>query len=265
MKLFTYICAMLCLVTTIIICTLLIAAPTSIRGADKIIAVDAGQTNVLYNLVIDNLHFSGNNANVVVHVVPILPTQEARIEAVYSEGLDEYNFSAQIHDNEIRLSMEAEKGRAIKTFDVTVYAPINVISASGNGYRLVVDTPIVNNFSLFLSGNIQTTTSFNSDTDFLIASAGSSVVDVAGEARVARIAISGNSSVLGEYLVCDSAHVAISGTGNASLSIKNEMDVTLHGDSSLEYMGSPKIINQYVDEGSILKQTSQLVSSSLSF
>ncbi len=262
MKLFACVCAVICSAMTIITCSLISASPDAIRGDDKSISLVSDKKNVSYSLLIDELQFH-ENKDIKIHLIPVSTSQVARIEAIYSEDLDEYGFVAKITDTAIMLSMEAEAPHPIKTFNVVIYAPVNHIEANGSGYRLLVDNPISENFSMYLIGDVQTSVSLGNVNQFLLASAGSSLVDITGTSKLTNIAISGSSSVLAEYLVCDYAKVHISGTGTTKVSINDELHAILKGSSLLEYLGNPIVYRDAIDSTSSILQVSEIVSSAL--
>ncbi len=261
MKSYALACAVLCTILTVITCLLISSMPDTIRGDDKAVSIVSDMDGVIYTLVIDELNFLNSNKNVKIHVIPISPFQETRIEAIYSEELDNYGFVAKIEDDVITLSTDTVLSHPIKTFDVKIFAPIDTIHAGGKGYRLLLDAPLNKTFSTYLTGNIEATLSFSKDTNFILASAGSSTIDISGEAHIAHVALSGSSVIYGEYLVCNSADIHMSGSGTIQLSVMDNLRATLRGHSVLEYMGSPNIELGILDNTALLTQLSSALSS----
>ncbi len=262
MKFFACVCAILCFVLTIVTCSIVSSSSDAIRGEDKSLSVVADSRNVSYSLLINELKFH-KNQDVKIQLIPVATSQEARIEALYSEELDEYGFFAKIINSNISIGMTSEVSHPIKTFNVVIYAPVHHIEASGSGYRLLIDKPLSKQFSLYLIGDISTTLALDDNNYFLLASAGSSLVDITGKSKVTNIAISGNSSVFAEYLVCDYAKVHISGSSLARISVLDELQAMLKKNSTLEYLGNPVVNREAVDTTSTLVQVAEKVSSEL--
>ena len=74
---------------------------------------------------------------------------------------------------------------------------------------------------------------------------GSGKVQASGSARKVRIAISGSGRVMGENFETTVCDVRISGSGDVSIAVKDELDATLSGSGSVHYRGNPGKINSH--------------------
>ncbi len=258
MRIFSGFCALLCMCLTIIAYLLYSNAPRSINGDDKVVSVIAKDSVDMYMIKLEGLQFS-DNEHAIVQLVSIPSSQPARIEAIYSEGLDDYGFLASISENTITISMESDTRHPIKTFSVIIYAPLNFVTANGSGYSLVLNEALSKNLSLYVSGDITSNVTLNENTSIDLASAGSSIITLLGYAQSTNIALSGSTSVFAEELVSSKAQVSISGSGEVRLSVLDSLATTLKGASTLSYWGDPQILRQNVEDTSVFTQVDSII------
>ncbi len=258
MRLFSAVCAVICIGTTIIVYSLFSNAPKVIRGDDKILSLSAQEINPSYTIEIKNINFT-NTSNARIKLVSIPSNQSARVDAIYSEDLDSYAFVVDMTNDHISLSMESDDIHPIQTFDVTIYAPISFVKVDGSGYSVSADVALTQNFSLYISGEVTVNVSLSDALGFTLASAGSSFVEVSGKAKNSIIGISGSGLVDAGQFVSDSATVRISGSGNTGLAVKHHLDVVLKGSSSLSYWGNPELGMKNIDKEAQFVQVSEAV------
>ncbi len=258
MRVFSAFCAVLCITLTTVAYFLFSNAPKAIRGEEKTISIEADGNIDLYSLDLQGFHFV-DNTSAAVQLISVPSSEKARVEVTYSEDLDKYGFVVDISNNQITLSMESDAVHPIQSFLVKIYAPLSLVKVNGSGYALTVEGTFANLFSLYVSGDIKTDVSLSGNTNFVLASAGSSIVTVSGSAYNTHIALSGSTSAYAEELVCNSARVSIAGSGKTTLSILDSLSTMLKGDSFLEYWGSPQIIEQDIESTSTLTQISATI------
>ncbi len=250
---FSSICALFCVMLAIVTCTLSLKSPDAIRGDEKTITVHAGTIGHVYSIDLKGLQFINNReANITIISSP--SHQEARVEATYSEDLENYSFNIEFVDNTIIVSMDSQTPHPIKKFDILIYANFNHINVSGTGYALEVDALLLDFVSLYVTGDLRVNLMMPQSEGLVLASAGSSHFSLEGNVETAIIALAGSSVVEAKDLLCDSADVSISGTGKTTLSVYKNLSIDLKGDSILEYIGSPSIISEELEGNSTIAQ-----------
>ncbi len=262
MKPFSIFCAVLCTVSTLIVCIFTMSNPDPIRGEDVPFVLEAVEGNTEYGLTIEGLHFINSTPEIRITVVPTDMSVPARVEALYSEDLHKYNFSISIIDEEIKISMDSDYAHPIKTLDIHVYANVHTVISNGRGFSLAVDTGIMEAFNMYVTGTISADVSLPKTSAVSFVIAGDSTMQLSGLSDVANINIAGNVNIYGMKFVTESAVVSATGTSTVALSVSRNISASLKGQSSLEYFGSPSV-NETVDSESKVVQISPLVAPSL--
>ncbi len=68
------------------------------------------------------------------------------------------------------------------------------------------------------------------------------------------VSIAGSGKYLGGSLKSKEAKINIAGSGDAVLTVSDNLDVTIAGSGSIKYFGDPKVKQSVVGSGSITKQ-----------
>ncbi len=253
MKMISSVCALVCVVLAIVTCTLSSKGPDAIRGEIKTMTLAAGKIDQTYTIDLTSLQFL-NNKEARVQIISQPSYQEARVEATYSEDLDNYGFSIQIVEDTISIEMETDFSHPIKKFDISIFANFNHINVGGSGYKLSVDALLIDYISMYVTGDLDIDIEMPDSSEFVLATAGSSNFDLSGNVKNTTIALAGSSVIEATDLLCEKADISISGTGKTAISVSNVLSAVLKGNSLLEYLGNPEITEQVVEYGSVLAQ-----------
>jgi Putative auto-transporter adhesin, head GIN domain len=107
--------------------------------------------------------------------------------------------------------------------------------------------------ALTISGS-GTITDSDVDTDSFTATlSGSGTITVAGTTHTQAFVISGSGTYTADGLASSTARAQISGSGNASISVDDNLDVTITGSGTVTYTGDPRLTQQITGSGSIVK------------
>ncbi len=91
------------------------------------------------------------------------------------------------------------------------------------------------------SGNIEIKSLESQEINLNISGSGN--CNLAGEVGFQKIIISGSGAYSGERLDSDAAIIVVSGSGEASVRVKEEIDVQISGSGDVKYAGEPKEVS----------------------
>lgn len=124
----------------------------SISGASKSI-IETVSDNTVSAIDIDRLCFT--RSDVFIRIIPIDPSEVARVEVTYSEEFDNYGFYVTIENSVISVGTGFKDYiYDIDEFNMTIYANFNEIGLSGGGYDALVDATGIKVISIGTSGAV---------------------------------------------------------------------------------------------------------------
>ncbi|MBK0383027.1 DUF2807 domain-containing protein [Pedobacter sp. SD-b] len=103
-----------------------------------------------------------------------------------------------------------------------------------------------------LSGSGKITAGLDSQTAG-VALSGSGTINLSGEVGAVNISISGSGNVNATDLISEKSKMQIAGSGNVSITSKEELNATLLGSGSVNYKGNPKLSVNKVGSGEVVK------------
>lgn len=83
---------------------------------------------------------------------------------------------------------------------------------------------------------------------------GSGTVTTGGSADTQQVEISGSGDYEGADLSSDAAIVSVSGSGDATLQVRDTLDVTIRGSGSVTYIGDPVVTQEIAGSGEVIRQ-----------
>lgn len=118
--------------------------------------------------------------------------------------------------------------------------------------EVTVTLPKLTNVELTGSGNIGTVGSFNFD-DIGMLISGSGDFSFAGTAKNLNAKVSGSGDIRAYNLICDTAKVKISGSGDMQLNVLRQLDATISGSGDIVYKGTPSVNTSVTGSGRVRK------------
>jgi hypothetical protein len=83
---------------------------------------------------------------------------------------------------------------------------------------------------------------------------GTGTVSASGKADVLRLAITGTGDFLGEYLKTEQVSVEHTGIGKAVVNVHRDLDATIKGIGSVEFIGSPRVRQSVLGLGQVVRR-----------
>jgi hypothetical protein len=107
------------------------------------------------------------------------------------------------------------------------------------GVRYYLKVKDLNEISAFGSGSISSS-DFVTDTIKIII-AGSSNIELSGQATSQEIEIDGSGNYSAKNFETSQCTVRINGSGNASVNVRDNLDITINGSGNVKYVGDPSV------------------------
>jgi len=143
-----------------------------------------------------------------------------------------------------KLKIKWKKGiniRSNKTTQITVfYKDINAVAMSGSGDIVGKDLIKSNDFGLAVAGSGDIDLQLEANT-LKAAISGSGDINLKGKAKEFTASISGSGEISAYDLISEKAVLKISGSGDMTLTVSNELVVRVSGSGGVKYKGNPRI------------------------
>jgi hypothetical protein len=115
---------------------------------------------------------------------------------------------------------------------------------SSKSARLQISLPELSRVSSSGASTIKITDANSGD--LKLESTGADSMDAAGKAKSVTISMTGAGNIDTSKLIAEKAKVEISGAANVDVYASDQLDVTVSGVGSVNYSGSPKVVNKNV-------------------
>lgn len=213
--------------------------PKDVRGEIKELSVTPLDGREARKLDFENISFT-NTENAKIKIVP---SDETRVEATYSEKMDEHGFSVKILEGEVRISTPRSSNFIADIFEITVYANINEIEVSG-GITIEMDAKeSKGEIDIDIEGAASAYIYNISVREMNIDVAGAASITLSGNAERVETELNGAGTIDAKSLVCKNAEIGISGAGTAEVSVTDVLMADLDGVGTLKYYGDPAVKN----------------------
>ena len=87
-------------------------------------------------------------------------------------------------------------------------------------------------------------------------------IQVVGDVEVQSIVISGSGNYLAEKLISDFSDIKVTGSGNGTVTVNDELSVAISGSGTVSYSGYPDIYKRITGSGKIVRRRKQSEKSS---
>ena len=184
-------------------------------------------------------------------VVRFHASQEYRAVVTVDENLDEY---VEIVTKNNVLNIGTKSGSySFTKFQVDVYCPVLTgVSMSGSGNFENMDKITTSTFETSVSGSGRIKVTIDCE-NFSARISGSGGITTNGNSKDADIVISGSGQFSGNEFNIKNATVRVSGSGNVSICVTDNLTANISGSGGINYRGEPKIDSKVSGSGRIRK------------
>lgn len=140
-------------------------------------------------------------------------------------------------------------------------------TVSGSGDLLLSGTADKLKYTISGSAKIDTASITASDVNVIISGSGTAILTaqktvnctvsgsgslkMAGAVDTLDVSVSGSGKVDASALVANKAKLIITGSGNANVNVKDDLDITVTGSGHIKYIGTPKLTQRITGSGTI--------------
>ncbi len=128
---------------------------------------------------------------------------------------------------------------------------VKSIAISGSGSVEATNTLNVSNINFDISGSANISATLNVQNAIEGNISGSGELYLAGTTPYEKFTISGSGGVFAFGLAAQQANINISGSGDAELSVSNQLDVTISGSGDVKYKGQPSVNSSISGSGKL--------------
>ncbi|MBC7872698.1 MAG: DUF2807 domain-containing protein [Ferruginibacter sp.] len=127
------------------------------------------------------------------------------------------------------------------------------VNIKNDNTEVFITLPVLHAISLFGSGDISTSGSFDGNTDFTASIAGSGNIHFSnGTTENFTSSIAGSGNIYTLNMVAAKAEAIISGSGNTEITASNELKVKISGSGNVYYKGTPVINTIISGSGAVI-------------
>lgn len=175
---------------------------------------------------------------------------------ISASGIDLQDIITEIEGGSLRIRTRNDNWSWKKDYDVDIvltYKTLEGVTSSGSSRITTKNTIKSDNFDLTLSGSGKFKGSVETQ-KLEMSISGSGDIELSGSAKEQDISISGSGDLEAMELKSSFAKIKISGSGNASVAVSEELDARVSGSGDIRFAGNPqKQIIKTTGSGSIKK------------
>jgi outer membrane lipoprotein-sorting protein len=175
---------------------------------------------------------------------------------ISASGIDLQDIITEIEGGSLRIRTRNDNWSWKKDYDVDIvltYKTLEGVTSSGSSRITTKNTIKSDNFDLTLSGSGKFKGSIETQKLEMTIS-GSGDIELSGSAKAQDVNISGSGDLEAIELKSSFAKIKISGSGNASVAVSEELDAKVSGSGDVRFAGNPqKQIFKTTGSGSIRK------------
>lgn len=175
---------------------------------------------------------------------------------ISASGIDLQDIITEIEGGSLRIRTRNDNWSWKKDYDVDIvltYKTLEGVTSSGSSRITTKNTIKSDNFDLTLSGSGKFKGSVETQ-KLEMSISGSGDIELSGSAKEQDVSISGSGDLEAMELKSSFAKIKISGSGNASVAVSEELDAKVSGSGDIRFAGNPqKQIFKSTGSGSIKK------------
>lgn len=127
------------------------------------------------------------------------------------------------------------------------------VNVKNDNTEVFITMPVLYGLSVYGSGNITTTGSFNNNINFTAKVEGSGNIQFSnGTATNFHSDIEGSGNIYTLNMIADNAETSISGSGNIEITASNQLKVKITGSGNVYYKGTPLITTSISGSGTVI-------------
>ena len=175
-----------------------------------------------------------------------------RVVVTIDENLDEY-VEISTSNNALNIGTQQGTNLSATKFLVDVYSPVlTSVSMSGSGKFESVDKIISSTFTSTVSGSGKIEGTIESN-NYSATISGSGNISITGTSNDAVISVSGSGGFSGDEFIIKNAVVKVTGSGNVSIHVEDNLVANISGSGEIKYRGNPEVESNVSGSGTINK------------